>query len=125
MLAKVRLMAGGVLVVTPPPGWEARDAEAAIQVVETLIQPGNRYSFVGDVTHMSGYEPGARRAWQSWFGKRRKLLVALWMVGPKIHPFVMMGILAMSAFLRVEFHFARSLEEIPGLQAETHPEAGP
>jgi hypothetical protein len=61
--------------------------------------------------------------WQSLMARRKRQLEAVWFVGSKVHPFVMMGIRAMSMFLRVDFHFARTLDEVPQLRPGTQPGA--
>jgi hypothetical protein len=124
MLARVRKTANGVLIVTPPPGrWATSDSEEAIRVIESFVEPTGRYVFVADVSAMTGYDPAARTMWQSWMARRKRQLEAVWFVGSKVHPFVMMGIRAMSMFLRVDFHFARTLDEVPELRPGTQPGA--
>jgi hypothetical protein len=113
MLAKVWKTATLGLCVRPPAGsWTAADAALAIEAIDALVDPQERYIFVADLTAMTGYEPPARRMWQEWFARRKEHLTELWIVGPKIHPAIRLGLAAISAFTRRSFRFAASIDDI-------------
>jgi hypothetical protein len=113
MQASVWKSAAGGLFVKPPPGsWSARDAALALAAIDELVDPGENYIFVADLSAMTGYEPAARRMWQEWFAKRNDQLLELWIVGPTIHPVVRLGLAAVSVFTRKSFRFAARVEDI-------------
>jgi hypothetical protein len=118
MQSRVMRTPTGCLVVIAPPGrWEVSDAEAAINMMELLVDPAGRYVFVADVAAMTGYDPTVRKMWQGWLGRRRRQITDIWIVGAKIHPIVRLGIATASAALSRHFHFARTLRDVPGMSA--------
>jgi hypothetical protein len=113
MQAKVWKSASGGLFVKPPAGkWSEEDADLAIRAIDLLVDPVDSYIFVADLTVMTGYDPAARQLWQEWFVKRRGQLLELWIVGPKIHPVIRLGLAAISVFTGRTFRFARRVEDI-------------